>query len=168
MFFNVSPKNINTKPLIYLIDGYNLMYFMDEENAINDLISARQKTIDLVCDYAGYVNAQVILVFDAYKTDAHCNEILKQDNITVVYTRNKQTADQFIEVKSKELSDSYRIIVVTSDNLEQMKAFANNASIISSREFLVRYDNLQKNNTKLNDNVKFRQLEDIKKILLED
>ena len=160
-----SSTNIISKPIIYLIDGYNLMYYLDEENALNDLISAREKTINLVCDYAGYVNAQIILVFDAYKTDAHFVEVAKQNNITVVYTKNKQTADQFIEIKSKELCDLYKIIVVTSDNLEQMKAFANNASIISSREFLSRYSNLQKNSSKHNDNIKFKQLEDIKKIL---
>ena len=165
---NYKSKTISNKPLVYLIDGYNLMYYLDEDNAINDLISAREKTINLVCDFAGYVNAQVILIFDAYKTDSHQSEITKQDNITVVYTKQKQTADQFIEIKSAELNKEFKIIVVTSDNMEQMKAFSNSASIISSREFLMRYSNFQKNSSKTNKEVKFKQLEDIKKILEED
>ena len=158
-------KMIMNKPLIYLIDGYNLMYYMDEDNAIANIISARENIINLVCDFAGYVAAETILVFDAYKTDSHSNEIIKQDNINIVYTKHKQSADNYIENKSKELAKDYRVIVVTSDNMEQMHIFANSASRISSREFINRYNNLRKNNTKLNDVVRFKQLEDIKKLL---
>lgn len=161
----IKHKSVKNKPLLYLIDGYNLMFFMDEENAINDIISARENTINTVCDFAGYVSAEVILVFDAYKTDSFKNEVIKRDNITVVYTKQKQTADQYIENKSDELDKDYKVIVVTSDALEQLKAFANKAMIISSREFLIRYDNLRKNNTKLNDVVHFKPFEDIKKLL---
>lgn len=156
-----------SKPLLYLIDGYNLMYFLDEENAINNLLSARENIINLVCDYAGYVAADIILVFDAYKTDMIKCEVLKQDNITVVYTKKKQTADNYIELKSKELSDDYKIVVVTSDAMEQLRVYANNASIISSREFLSRYTNLRKNSTKINNSFKFKPFEDLK-ILLQD
>ena len=158
-------KKASTKPLLYLIDGYNLMYFLDEENAINNLLSARENIINLVCDYAGYVAADVILVFDAYKTDMVKSEIVKQDNITVVYTKRKQTADNYIEHKSKELSDIYKITVVTSDAMEQLRVYANNASLISSREFLQRYNNLRKNNTKLNNAFKYKPFEDIKDLL---
>lgn len=161
-------KKTIIKPLLYLIDGYNLMYFNDEENAINNLLSAREDIINLVCDFAGYVAADVILVFDAYKTEMVRSEIQKQDNITVVYTKKKQTADNFIELKSKELSDIYKIIVVTSDAMEQLRAFANNASIISSREFLSRYNNLRKNNNKLNTYTRFKPFEDLKKVLEEE
>lgn len=161
-------KKTVSKPLLYLIDGYNLMYFYDEENAINNLLSARESIINLVCDFAGYVAADVILVFDAYKTDMVRSEITKQDNITVVYTKKKQTADNFIEHKSKELSDIYKITVVTSDAMEQLRAYANNASIISSREFLSRYNNLRKNNTKLNTEFKYKPFEDLKAILEEE
>ena len=161
-------KIINNKPLLYLIDGYNLMYFLDEDNAISNLISARENIINLVCDFAGYVNAEVILVFDAYKTDSHKNEVIENDNINIVYTKHKQTADQYIEHKSEELNKDYKVIVVTSDNLEQLRAYANNASIISSREFLSRYNNLRKNNTKLNSVVKFKPLYNLKDLLQEE
>ena len=148
--------------------AYNLMYFLDEDNAISNLIAARENIINLVCDFAGYVNAEVILVFDAYKTDSHKNEVIQNDNITVVYTKHKQTADQYIEHKSEELNKDYKVIVVTSDNLEQLRVYANNASIISSREFLSRYNNLRKNNIKLNSVVKFKPLYNLKELLEEE
>ena len=157
--------SVNSKPLVYLIDGYNLTYFFDEDNAISNLMSARENIINLVCDFAGYVNAEVILVFDAFKTDLVNNEIMKNDNITIVYTKHKLSADQYIENKSKELEKTYKVNVVTSDSLEQLHVYANSASVISSSEFISRYNNLRKNSTKLNSTVKFRPLEDIKDYL---
>ena len=144
------------------------MYYFDEENAINDMISSRENIINLVCDYAGYVNANMILVFDAYKTDMIKAEVIEQDNITIVYTKQKQTADFYIEAKSKELQDDYKVTVVTSDNFEQLRAFSNNASIISSREFIARYNNLKKNNTKLNKKFSYKPLAKLKQLLIED
>ena len=161
-------KPINNKPLLYLIDGYNLMYFLDEDNAYENLLSARENIINLVCDFAGYVNAEVILVFDAYKTNSHHNEVLKNDNITIVYTKQKETADKYIELKSKELDKEYKVLVVTSDRLEQLKAFANDAITISSREFIARYNNIRKSASKLNEAPKFKPFEDLKKLLEED
>lgn len=161
-------KKVLSKPLLYLIDGYNLMYYLDEDNAIANIMSARENIINLVCDFAGYVAADVILVFDAYKTDSHSNEVIKQDNITVVYTKHKQSADNYIEIKSKELSDIYKIVVVTSDMMEQMRVFANSASRISSREFIQRYNSIKKNNTKLNDVVKFKPFDELRKLLIEE
>ena len=158
-------KMIMNKPLLYLIDGYNLMYYLDEDNAIANILSARENIINLVCDFAGYVAAETILVFDAYKTDSHSSEIINKDNIGIVYTKHKQSADNYIENKAKELSKDYRVVVVTSDNLEQMHIFANNASRISSREFIARYNNLRKNNTKLNDVVHFRPFEELRNLL---
>jgi len=161
-------KAYSSKPILYLIDGYNLMYYLDEDNAIANIISARENIINIVCDFSGYVQAEVILVFDAYKTNSHSNEVIDEDNIKVVYTKQKQSADNYIEIKSKELSDKYKVIVVTSDSAEQLRVFANNASRISSREFINRYNNLRKNNTKLNDNVRFKPLQDLRKLLEED
>lgn len=132
------------KPLLYLIDGYNLMYSLDEENAIANIISARENIINMVCDFKGYVNAKVRLVFDAYKTDNYKNDIINQDNIEIVYTKHGQSADNYIEQESNKLKDEYKIIVVTSDRLEQLRIFANNAMRISSHEFIKRYNNLKK------------------------
>lgn len=164
--YNINKHNkIDNRELLYLIDGYNLMYYIDEENALNDLLSAREKLINIVCDFAGYVSAEVILVFDAYKQDCNNNEVIKRDNITIIYTKHKQTADNYIELKSKELADIYKVIVVTSDALEQLRVFANSASRISSREFMARYNNLRKNATKLNKDIKYKPLIDLRKLL---
>ena len=154
-----------SKPLIYLIDGYNLMYEIDEQLALNDLMNGRNNTINLVCDFAGYVDCSVVLVFDAYNNNYNKPVISDNDNITIVYTMYNQTADTYIELKSKELEDDYKVIVVTSDNLEQLKVFSNNASIISSREMLKRYDNFRKNNQKLNNIKPNKPLEKLKELL---
>lgn len=153
------------KPLIYLIDGYNLMYYIDEGLAATDLINAREKVTNLVCDFAGYIAADCVLVFDAYKANGSKYEVNKYDNITIVYTKENQTADTYIENKSKELKNDYKVIVVTSDNLEQLRVFSNDASVISSREFIQRYNNFQSNNKHLNNYVSFRPFEDLKKLL---
>lgn len=136
------------KDLIYIVDGYNLMHCLDDYKE-EDFSIFRDKVIDIVCDFAGYVNAQCLLVFDGYKTDALKNRLIEHDNISIIYTKNKQTADEYIERKSKELISDYRIIVVTSDYLEQIRVFANGASRLSSREFINRYNNFRKENNKV-------------------
>lgn len=158
-----------SKPLMYFIDGYNLMYYLNEELATSDLINAREKTIEMVSDFAGYVAAETILVFDAYIANGSKAEVFHRDNITIVYTKEKQTADSYIEIKSKELKNDYKVIVVTSDNLEQLRVFSNDASIISSREFISRYENFRKNNSRLNTPFVYKPFKDLKQILeLED
>lgn len=157
-----------TKPLIYLIDGYNLMYCIDEELAIADLISAREKVINIVCDFCGYVDAETVLVFDAYLQDGVKPTVIENDNITIVYTKHNQTADTYIENKSKEIQDKYKVIVVTNDNLEQLRVFSNDASIISSNEFLNRYKNFQKNNKHLNSKITNKPLENLRLLLSDD
>ena len=154
------------KELVYLIDGYNVMHAM-EDVPLNDLTTAREKVIDLVCDFAGYVSAMCVLVFDAYLQDASRTSVSQRDNITIVYTRNRQTADMYIEEKSKELKDKYRIIVVTSDALEQLSVFSSDAFRLSSREFLARYGNMRKNMTHI-EKVSIRPLEQIKELLEEE
>ena len=133
---------INYKDIIYLIDGYNLLHTLKEYKE-EDFAILRDKVVDMVCDFAGYINGQCVLVFDAYKTEEKRSRIIKHDNITIVYTKNKQTADEYIENKSKELNKEYKVIVVTSDYLEQIRVFANGASRMSSREFIERYDNFR-------------------------
>lgn len=154
------------KELVYLIDGYNVMHAM-EDVPLNDLTMAREKVIDLVCDFAGYVSAMCVLVFDAYLQDASRATVSQRDNITIVYTRNRQTADMYIEEKSKELKDRYRIIVVTSDALEQLSIFSSDAFRLSSREFLARYGNMRRNMTHI-EKVSNRPLEQIKELLGEE
>jgi len=122
------------------------------------------KVIDLICDFSGYVSASCVLVFDAYLQDSSKVGISERDNITIVYTKTGQTADMYIEERSKELSDKYRIIVVTSDALEQLSVFSSDAFRLSSREFLARYANMRKNMTHT-DKMSNRPLADLKELL---
>ncbi len=159
-----------SKPQLYFIDGYNLMYSIEEIKQIakTDLLSARNKVIDIVCDFQGYVSKQCVLVFDAYRNDVSISVVNKEYNISIVYTKMNQTADMYIEQKVQELSQDYKIFVVTSDGLEQLKVFSSNALRISCKEFIHRYENLQKkykNNNKRNKN---QPLKELRKLLFED
>lgn len=136
-------KEIIYKEIIYIVDGYNLLHSLKEYRE-EDFQILRDKVVDMVCDFGGYVNAQCVLVFDAYKTEEKRARTINHDNITIVYTKNKQTADEFIEVKTKELTKDYKVIVVTSDYLEQLRVFANGANRMSSREFIERYELFKK------------------------
>ncbi|MBR4462607.1 MAG: NYN domain-containing protein [Erysipelotrichaceae bacterium] len=156
-------ENIDTKELLYMIDGYNVLHAM-EDAPLDNLTMGREKVIDLACDFAGYVSASLVLIFDAYLQESAKATVSERDNITIVYTRNGQTADMFIEEKVKELGDRYRIIVVTSDNLEQLSVFSAGAFRLSSREFLARYSNMRKNMTH-SDRVFNRPLEELRKLL---
>lgn len=136
-------KEVVYKEIIYIVDGYNLLHTLKEYRE-EDFQILRDKVVDMVCDFGGYVNAQCVLVFDAYKTEEKRARTINHDNITIVYTKNKQTADEYIEVKTKELTKDYKVIVVTSDYLEQLRVFANGANRMSSREFIERYELFKK------------------------
>ena len=136
-------KEIVYKEIIYIVDGYNLLHTLKEYRE-EDFQILRDKVVDMVCDFGGYVNAQCVLVFDAYKTEEKRARTINHDNITIVYTKNKQTADEYIEIKTKELTKDYKVIVVTSDYLEQLRVFANGANRMSSREFIERYELFKK------------------------
>ncbi len=151
------------KELLYMVDGYNLLHAM-EDAPLDDLTMGREKVIDLAADFSGYVSATLVLVFDAYLQDSYRAKISERDNITIVYTKTGQTADMFIEAKSKELKDQYRIIVVTSDALEQLSIFSSDAFRLSSREFLARYANMKKNMTHI-EKVSNRPLKQLKDLL---
>lgn len=160
----------SSKPVIYLVDGYNLMYTVDEikEIAATDLINARDKVVDIVSDFQGYVGKECVLVFDAYRNNVSIPVINKESNIEIVYTKMGQTADMYIEQKAEELADKYKIFVVTSDGLEQLKIFSSNSLRISSKEFMHRYENLQKKHKNSTKNMKHQPLKELRKLLYED
>ena len=136
--------------------------------ALRDLLSARDKVVDIVCDFQGYVGEECVLVFDAYRNDVSIPVITKEYNITIVYTKMGQTADMYIEQKSKELSENYKVFVVTSDSLEQLRILSNNSYRISCREFMHRYDNLKKKYKNTTSNSKHQPLKELRKLLFED
>ncbi len=125
-------------PEYLLIDGYNIIFGWEKlkEIAMDNLEIARVYLIDRICNYQAMKKNNVILVFDAYKVKGAVREIEKHHGITVVYTKEAETADTYIEKTSTELSKNYRVRVATSDNLEQIIVFGHGAHRISALEFL--------------------------------
>lgn len=113
-----------TEPLpeYLLVDGYNIIFSWEElkDLAKVSMDGARMQLIDILCNYQGFKQCQVILVFDAYKVEGHVCEVLKYHNIYVVYTKEAETADQYIEKTVHELGKKYHVTVATSDGLEQI------------------------------------------------
>lgn len=92
--------------------------------------------INILCNYQGYKKCNVILVFDAYKVKGNVKEVEKVNNITIVYTKEAETADMYIEKVSYKLAKTNKVRVVTSDALEQLIILGNGALRVSSKEFL--------------------------------
>ena len=95
---------------------------------------ARGRLQDILCNYQGIVRCQVIVVFDAYRVQGHTTEILDYHNIHVVYTREAETADQYIEKFTHENGKKYEITVATSDGLEQIIIRGQGCRLLSARE----------------------------------
>ena len=122
---------------ILLVDGYNVLFAWEEWK---DLVqegfdAARTQLMNLMCDYAGMTGKEVILVFDAYKVKGNPGSAEKYRNIYVVYTREAQTADAYIEKTTLLARNRARVRVVTSDRPEQLIALGNEALRTSAREF---------------------------------
>jgi len=120
-----------------LVDGYNIMFAWDElkEASRQNLDHARNLLMDILCNYRGVKNAEVILVFDAYKVAGNPGSIEKYNNIYVVYTKEAETADSYIEKTTYEISRHHRVRVATSDGMEQMIILGNGALRVSAQEF---------------------------------
>ena len=128
-----------------LVDGYNVIFEMNKDGAIDsiDLSAMRVKLQDILCNYQAYKKINLILVFDAYKVKNNPGQYLDYHNIHVVYTREKQTADAFIEAFTHEHGKSYDITVATSDGLEQLIVMGQGAKRMSSRELLEDIDRME-------------------------
>jgi len=122
---------------ILLVDGYNVLYAWEEwKDLLQDSFeAARMQLTELLCDYAGMTGRDVILVFDAYKVKGNPGSAEKYKNIFVVYTREAQTADAYIEKTTLLARNRARVRVVTSDRPEQLIALGNEALRTSAREF---------------------------------
>lgn len=124
-------------PEYLLVDGYNVIFSWDNLKKLADssIDGARNALINILCNYQGYKRCEVIVVFDAYKVKGNHREIEKVNNITVVYTKEAETADMYIEKASLDLAKKHKVRVVTSDALEQVIILGNGALRVSSREF---------------------------------
>lgn len=120
-----------------LVDGYNVIFAWDELKALakDNIESARGRLMDILCNYQGFKKCVVILVFDAYKVEGYALEIQKYHNIHIVYTKEAETADQYIEKVVHEIGRKYHVTVVTSDGVEQVVTLGQGGTLISAREF---------------------------------
>ena len=118
-----------------LVDGYNVIFAWDDLKALAavNIDSARDKLIDVMSNYQGYVGCELILVFDAYKVKQNPGSITKHGNIHVVYTKEAETADMYIEKTTHELGRKYKVTVASSDGLEQLIIMGQGALRMSSR-----------------------------------
>ncbi|RHP94743.1 GTP-binding protein [Clostridium sp. OM05-9] len=133
-----------------LVDGYNVIFAWDDLKALAavNIDSARDKLIDIMSNYQGYVGCELILVFDAYKVKQNPGSITKHGNIHVVYTKEAETADMYIEKTTHELGRKYKVTVASSDGLEQLIIMGQGALRMSSsglREEVERVNQILRN-----------------------
>jgi small GTP-binding protein len=117
-----------------LVDGYNIIFAWKELKELSEINidSARDKLIDIMCNYQGYTGVTLILVFDAYKVKNNQGSEMKHNNIYVVYTKEAETADQYIEKTVHKIGHKYNVTVATSDRLEQMIIWGGGAMRMSA------------------------------------
>ena len=118
-----------------LVDGYNIIFSWEELNELakENIHAACDKLKDILSNYQGYRKCTLILVFDAYKVEGHQEEIIPYHNIYVVYTKEAETADQFIEKTVHKIGRQNQVTVATSDGLEQIIIMGQGAHRISAR-----------------------------------
>ena len=129
-------KQTPKKEAYLLVDGYNVIFAWDElkELAEKNLDGARGRLLDLLCNYQAVKGCQLIAVFDAYRLAGHPTEVSDYHNIHVVFTKEAETADQYIEKFAHENSHKYDVTVATSDGLEQIIIIGEGYRLMSSRE----------------------------------
>lgn len=117
-----------------LVDGYNIIFAWEElrELAKINIDSARDRLMDILCNYQGTLGGLLILVFDAYKVKGGPGSVMQYHNIYVVFTKEAETADQYIEKTVHQMASKYRITVATSDALEQRIVFGAGAMRMSA------------------------------------
>ena len=124
-------------PEYLLVDGYNIIFAWDELKAVakDSLDAARQLLMDILSNYQGFRQSVVILVFDAYKVPRATQDVVKYHNIYVVYTKEAETADAYIERATYEIGRHHRVRVATSDGAEQLIILGHGALRLSASTF---------------------------------
>ena len=120
-----------------LVDGYNIIFAWDDLRSLaqGDVKAARDSLMDRLSNYAGFTKKNVICVFDAYKVPGGTEQIYRYHNIDVIFTREAETADQYIEKAAHELTKQYQVTVATSDAIEQIIIYGAGAVRLSARNF---------------------------------
>ena len=118
-----------------LVDGYNIIFSWDELRSLSEvnITSARNALMDILCNYQGFKRDILILVFDAYKVEGNPGQVFKYHNIYVVYTKEAETADQYIEKTVHRMNRKYQVTVATSDALEQVIILGQGAQRLSAQ-----------------------------------
>ena len=119
-----------------LVDGYNIIFAWPELKALADtnLDAARLRLQDILCNYQGFKKCNVILVFDGYKVKGNPGEVIQYHNIHVIFTKEAETADQYIEKVTQEIGRTRHVRVATSDRLEQVIILGKGAVRLSARD----------------------------------
>lgn len=125
-----------------LVDGYNIIFAWDELKKISEtnLDAARAELIKILSNYQGLCGYEIIIVFDAYKVKGKYREVERHFNVNVVYTKESETADSYIERVTHELSGKHRVRVATSDGIEQLIILGSGAMRMTARELKSRID----------------------------
>lgn len=133
-------------PQCLLVDGYNIVFAWDElkEIAKTNIDGARDRLLDIMCNYQGYKGNTVIVVFDAYNVKKHAETVSKYHNIYVVYTKEAETADMYIAKTTHKLANKFQVTVATSDALEQLIIMGHGALRMSASNFKEEVDNVNK------------------------
>lgn len=132
----VKPRKQEPVKEYLLVDGYNIVFAWEDlkELAKDNIEGARGRLMDILCNYQGYKNCTLILVFDAYKVPGNPGQMQAYHNIHVVYTKEAETADQYIEKLAHEMGRKYQVTVATSDGLEQLIIRGQGCRLLSARE----------------------------------
>ena len=132
----VAPRKVATEEYL-LVDGYNIIFAWEELNELakTNVEAARTKLMDILCNYQAYMGMTLILVFDAYKVKGGIGQMLDYHNIHVVYTKEAETADQYIEKLAHNMGREHDVTVATSDGLEQLIIRGQGCKLWSAREF---------------------------------
>lgn len=138
--------NSESKEKYLLVDGYNVIFAWDDlkELAAVNIDGARGKLMDILCNYQAIIKYELIVVFDAYRVKGHDTEISDYHNIHVVFTKEAETADQYIEKFAHQNGRKYNVTVATSDGLEQIIIRGQGCNLISSRELKEEIDRASK------------------------
>ena len=129
-----------------LVDGYNIIFAWDDLKAIakDDINAARERLINILCNYQGFKRCEVIVVFDAYKVKGSVGSIERHHNITVVYTKEAETADMYIEKVTHQIAKNHRVRVATSDGLEQVIILGHGAMRMSASNLKEEVNEIEK------------------------
>ena len=134
------------KPKYIIVDGYNIIFAWEElaKTAQGDIDAARRRLCDMLSSYAGFTKVKLVVVFDGYKQKGNPGEKSQFHNIQVVYTKEGETCDAYIESLVHDIGSNYSVKVATSDNLVQLSSFRSGVLRMSARELLLEVDAARK------------------------